>query len=206
MKSSPLIRAAVFVGSLAVLAGSLALPAPAAGEKVRFDDPAGDAIGGGALDILAASVEMKPMAPKATPSIVVTWELAAPPQATAATYSFEGELEGCGKFSAAFRQGTVYNVVFGEALGLGISTHQFYVDCGSPPTETGSTATFVDLMTRVDGNTIQMWTAVANLPKEARSGKVIGLRAFTQISEPVTGIFGNSALGDEATTSKTFSY
>lgn len=193
-----------------LMAGASATPSTAAGERVRFDDPAGDAIGGDSLDILAASVEVKPMAPRSTPSVVVTWELAAPPQPTAATYAFEGELEGCGKFSAAFRQGTVYNIVFGDTLGFGISTHQFYVGCGSPPDETGSTATFVDLMIRVDGNTIEMWTPLANLPEEARSGTVTGLRAYTQLSEPVTGIIGNGSLGlppnDEATTERSFTY
>lgn len=190
----------------------LALGTPAQAAGVRFVDDAGDALDTRAsMDIVAASIEIKPMAPRNTPSVVVTLELAGPPEPTGASYEFAGDLASCGGFGAALRQGTAYNVVFGDIAGLGISTHQMWVECGSPPTDTGSTWTFVDLMTSVTGNTITMWSAVANFPKEfAADGEMTGLRAFTQVADPAVGIIGNAYVGatphDEAATDQTWDY
>lgn len=201
--------AAVVVLSLVTMAGA---PVRSADSSLRFEDAQGDSLDTRAsMDLLAASIEMKPMAPRNTPSLVVTWELAAAPEPTGVSYEFNGELPGCGVFSAAFRPGTAYNIVFGETLGMGISTHQMYVGCGSPPSDTGSTATFVDLMTSVKGNTVTMWTALSALPKEALAeGEMSQLRAFTQMAEPATGIFGNGSLGlepnDEATTDQVWNF
>ena len=164
------------------------------------------------MDIVAASIEIKPMAPRNTPSLVVTWELAGPPESTGATYDFSAEVDGCGTLTAAYRAGTAYNIVFGEVAGMGISTHQMFVGCGSPPDDaTGSTSTLVEHTISTKGNTISMWTSLAGLPKDfPRTGEMSELRAFSQFAEPVTGIFGNGSLGlepnDEATTDLVWSY
>ncbi|HUR49341.1 MAG TPA: hypothetical protein VMY88_07445 [Acidimicrobiales bacterium] len=198
------------LSALALLA--VGSPTRAATPGIRFEDPVGDSIDTRAsMDIVAVSVGIKPMAPRNTPSLVVTWELSAPPESTGAAYEFYGETEACGSFHAAYRAGTAYNIVFGEVAGLGISTHQVSVDCGSPPDETGSTTTFVQLMTAVKDNTVTMWTPISGLPKQfPRSGQMTDLRAFSQFADPVTGILGNGALGleanDEATTEKVWSY
>lgn len=197
--------------ALVVVLGASGLPARSA-DTVKFTDPAGDALDGRAsMDIVSAEIGIKPLPPRATPSLYVTLELAAPAEPTGAAYEFVGEIAGCGGFGAAARQGTAYNIVFGEALGLGISTHQMRFACGEPPDETGDTSTFVDLMTEFKDNKVTMWTAVNNIPKEARAtGVMTGLRAFTQVVEPATGIVGNGSLGlephDEATTAKPWKF
>lgn len=164
------------------------------------------------MDIVAASIEIKPMAPRNTPSLVVTWELSAPPESTGAAYEFSAEVAGCGTLTAAYRAGTAYNIAFGDVAGLGISTHQMFVGCGSPPDETtGSTSTLVDHMIAVKGNSVSMWTALPGLPKDfPRSGEMSSLRAFSQFADPVTGIIGNGSLGlepnDDVTTDKVWAY
>ena len=201
----------VILSVLSLLA--VGTPGRAATSGVRFEDPAGDSLDTRAsMDLLAASVEIKPMAPRNTPSLVVTWDLAGPPESTGAAYEFTGETESCGSFNAAYRAGTAYNIVFGDTLGMGISTHQMSVGCGSPPDDTtGSTTTFVEFMVQAKGNTLTMWTPLSGLPKDfPRSGEMTGLRAFSQLAEPGTGIIGNGSLGlepnDEATTDKVWTY
>lgn len=203
--------AAVVLSVLVLLA--VGSPSRAATTGLRFEDAVGDSLDTRAsMDIVAASVEIKPMAPRNTPSLTVTWELAGPPEATGASYEFSGKTEKCGTFRAAYRAGTVYNIVFGDVAGLGISTHQVSVGCGSPPDDTtGSTTTFVEFRVAVKGNTVTMWTPISGLPKDfPRTGEMTDFQAFSQFADPVTGIIGNGSLGqepnDEAVTDKVWSY
>src|SRR5688500_12976211 len=79
MRSGRRGSAAVAVMSVLSLF-AIGAPTQAATAGLRFEDAAGDSLDTRAsMDIVAASIEIRPMAPRNTPSLVVSWELSAPP-------------------------------------------------------------------------------------------------------------------------------
>lgn len=155
------------------------------------------------MDIVSVTLEVKPMAPRKTESLVTTIELAAPPEAMLASYDFAATVPGCGYFNANYRPGALWAQQFGQV-------NQYFMECGSPEGAGTGTSTAVNASVEVDGNKVIIWAAVAAFPKEVRAaGELTEISASTQIAEPLMGIMGNATLQaptDEATTDKSWRF
>ena len=193
--------AALVFAALAILfAGSAQAATP-----LTYSDEPGDALDGRAsMDIVRVTHDLRQVNKSGPPSLVFEMELAAPPEAELASYYVMTEIEGCGRFYASFRPGSV---VFGTALG--IAPADFYHSCAD------ADGAILDGSFRVDGNILRWGLALDGLPKDQRAGITLSsLQAFTQIAEPATGIIGTGWLDgnhapakiDAATTDQTWSY
>ena len=197
--------AALVAAALALLFAGSAQAAP-----VKYSDEKGDAVDARAsMDIVSVTYDVRQVNKSGPPSLVIEMELAAPPENQFVSYETRAEASGCGFFEASFTPGTVF------VAGLDSAPGSFWIGCGSPPDETGSTATLMDAQFRIDGNVLRWSAAMDGIPKELRSGSTFSqLHAFTQIAEPVMGIDGTgNVLGedgplpiDTAATDKTWTY
>ena len=155
------------------------------------------------MDIVSVTLEVKPMVPRNTVSLVTTIELAAPPEAQAASYDMNATMPGCGYFNASYRPGTI-------GATQGSKVNQYFMACGSPDSAGTGTSTAVDARAEADGNKIVIWAAIDSFPKEVREiGQLESISAATQIAEPLFGIIGNAALAlpsDSAETDKTWKF
>lgn len=181
----------------------LGSPAKAAA-PMRFEDPAGDQLDvRSSMDIVGVALEIKPMAPRNTISMVTTIELAAPPETMMASYDFSATVPECGYFNANYRPGAIWAQQFGQV-------NQYFMECGSPEGTGTGTSTAVDARVEVDGNKVIIWAALSAFPKEVQAaGELTGIGASTQIAEPLMGIMGNATLQvptDEATTDKSWRF
>lgn len=165
--------------------------APAHAGPYTAKDDTGDSLDTRAsMDIVSVTYESKPMAPRDTPSLVITLELAGAPEAAGTSYDVHTEVEGCGYFQMTYAPGTIL-----QAAGIGGDT-SFFMECGSAPDSTGSTATLLDGSRRIDGNKITVWIPLGALPKELRGGGTMtDLLAYTQVADPIFGIIGNGSVG-----------
>ena len=192
--------AGLIVAALAVFcAGSVQ-----AGTELKYTDDAGDALDGRAsMDIVSVTHDIRQVNKTGPKSLVFEMELAAPPEMQLASYYVMTEIKDCGSFYASFRPGAV---VFSA---VGIAGADFYHSCAD------ADGAILDGQFRLDGKTLRWAVALDSLPKSQRTGTTLeGLRAFSQIAEPATGIIGTgwadgTALPlpiDEATTDKTWSF
>lgn len=156
-----------------------AAPAP------QVKDAKGDALASqSALDIVSVqySTTGKRAGRKYTPdTLVVKMTLAAAPKTSGGTYAYntDASVTGCGYFQ------TLYSP--GATLGDG----HFFMECGSPADETGSTATLIPTAAKVAGNTITWSIKLRTLPKQIKVGSTwSGFNAYTDITEPVFGLIG----------------
>ncbi len=182
------------ISALAVFCAAALLTvaaAPANAGPFNAKDDTGDSLDTRAsTDIISVTYEVKPMAPRDTPSLVVTLELAAPPEAALTSYDVHTQIEGCGYFQMTYAPGNLF-----QAAGIGGDT-SFFMECGSPADSTGSTATLLDGSRRIDGNKFTAWIPLGGLPKELRGGGTMTeLNAYTQFADPVFGIIGNGSVG-----------
>ena len=197
-----LVRTALVVlAALAVLsAGSVR-----AAESLTYSDDKGDALDGRAsMDIVSVTHDIRQINKGGPPSLVIEMELAAPPEAQLVSYEIRANVDGCGYFQASYTPGTAWTAAVGSAPA------SFFIECGSPPDSTGSTATLLDAQFRIDGNKLRWSGALDSIPKELRKNVTFtDINSFTQIAEPFMGINGTSDAGlpiDEASTSKAWSY
>ncbi|HUR50118.1 MAG TPA: hypothetical protein VMY88_11410 [Acidimicrobiales bacterium] len=194
-------NAALVFAALALLFAGSAQAAPAA-----YSDDAGDSLDTRpSMDIVGVSYDVRQVNKSGPPSLVVEMELAGPPEGQLASYETRAQVEGCGYFQTSYAPGTLF------VSALGSSPASFFMECGSAPDSTGSTATLLDAQFRIDGNKLRWAIAMDSIPKELRGGTTFSeLNAFTQIAEPVSGIFGTGSdlplPMDEAATDKTWSY
>lgn len=193
--------AAILVLSLVALVG----PPARAVEALRFEDPAGDQLDArGSMDLVSVTLEVKPMAPRNTLSMVTTFELSAPAEQLMVSYDMSSTIPGCGSFSASYRPGTLLATAAGSQL------NQYFMNCGFPETTGTGTAGSVPASAKLDGNKVIVWAAMSAFPKEIIEGaELTNISATTQVSEPVFGIIGNSAIlapTDEATTDKSWRF
>lgn len=196
-------RGSAAVALLSVLL-LLAVGTPArAAEPLRFSDAAGDQLDArGSMDVVSVSLEVKPMAPRNTMSLVTTIELAAPPESMMASYDLNATVPGCGYFSSNYRPGSIWAQQFGQV-------NQYFMECGSPEGTGTGTSTAVDARVVVEGNKVVIWAAVTAFPKEVlAAGELTDISASTQIADPLMGIMGNSLAvpTDEATTDKSWRF
>lgn len=192
--------AIIVLAVLSVLVGGM--PARAA-EPLHFEDAAGDQLDARAsMDIVAVALEVKPMAPRNTISLVTTIELAAPPETMAVSYDLAATVPGCGYFNANYRPGAIWASQFGQV-------NQYFMECGSPE-ETGTgTSTAVDARVEVKGSKVIIWAPMSAFPKEVQAaGELTEISAATQTTEPLMNIMGNSLVAptDEATTDKSWRF
>lgn len=165
------------VFALAVLL-LVAQPSQAAG--LSFEDPAGDALDGRqSMDIVKVGYDVRQVNRGGPPSLVIELTLAGAPETQLATYGIEGDAGPC-FIDAAYRPGTV----FATAIGSGAAA--FFIGCE------GGDSELIDAKSLIKDKVISLSIALDSLPKAARQAGVLeNLYAFTQTSEPVTGIFGN---------------
>jgi len=166
--------------ALLALAVLLLAAAPSQAAGLSFGDPAGDALDGRkSMDIVKVGYDVRQMNRGGPPSLVIELTLAGPPETQLASYGVEGDAGPC-FIDAGFRPGTV----FATAVGSGAAS--FFIGCEGEDPE------LVDAKSLIKGNMITLSIALDSLPKAARQAGVLeNLYAFTQTSEPVTGIFGN---------------
>ena len=192
--------AVVLLSVLSLLA--VGTPSRAA-EALRFEDPAGDQLDARAsMDIVAVALEVKPMAPRNTLSLVTTIELAAPPETAAVSYDLAATVPGCGYFNSNYRPGAIWAAQFGQV-------NQYFMECGSPEGTGTGTSTAVDARVVVEGNKVIIWAPLAAFPKEVlAAGELTDISASTQLAEPLMGILGNGVLvpTDEAETDKSWKF
>lgn len=203
------LRSAVLVfGAIALLLAGSAQAAPS-----TYADDQGDSVDARpSMDIVSVTYDVRQINKGGPPSLVIEMELAAPPESQLVSYETRAEASGCGHFDASYSPGTVF------VTGLDSAPGSFWIGCGSPPDETGSTATLLDAQFRiVDGKVLRWSLAMDSIPKELRNGSTFSdLHAFTQIAEPVLGIDGTGTSPvegqkgplpiDSASTDKTWTY
>lgn len=156
-----------------------AMPVRAA-SPLSFDDPAGDALDSRkSMDIVKVTYDVRQVNKSGPPSLVVELTLAGAPESQLATYSVDADAgEDCFVY-ASYRPGTVFTAATGFAAG------QFFIGCGDDQA-------FTAAKMLVKGNLITMSVAMDSLPKPIREkGELSGIYAYTQTSEPATGILGN---------------
>lgn len=197
------IRKAGFVfAALAILMAGSAH----ASQSLTYEDEAGDSLDGrSSLDIVSVTYDVRQVNKGGPPSLVVEMELAGPPDGQLVSYETRAEAEGCGYFWTSYAPGTVFTQALGSAPA------SYFMECGSPPDGTGSTATLIDAQFRIDGNTLRWSVALDSIAKELRSGSTFtSMEAYTQVAEPVFGIFGTGSdlplPIDEASTDGAWTY
>jgi hypothetical protein len=181
------LAAVVSVG----IAGA-ATAAPAGPNLLTFSDPAGDAVPTDAgNDILSVTVTTTGTTAKAdkkstyTPkALVVSMKLAAPPSAVPGTlYEVDSQTSGCGGLFLYFTPG--------------VDGSGGFVDCGSAPDATGSTATNFDVVPEVAGSVVSWTLPLAALPKEMPVGSSISsFAAFSTQTDPASGLVGPYLIND----------
>lgn len=199
-----------FVVLLSIAALAIGLAGSAQAAPITYADDSGDSVDARpSMDIVSVTYDVRQVNKSGPPSLVIEMELAAPPESQLVSYETRAEAAGCGHFDASFAPGTVFTAALDSAPA------SFWIGCGSPPDETGSTSTLLDAQFRIDGNVLRWSLAMDGIPKELRGGTTFSdLHAFTQIAEPVLGIDGSGyVLGapgplpiDTAATDKTWSY
>jgi hypothetical protein len=209
-----LIRPALVALSIVgvALATTASAGGPAAPNTLTFTDPAGDHVATDAgNDILSVTFTTTgttgPKGPGKgrgkgnlayTPkALVVTMKLAAPPSTVPGTlYEVDATTSGCGGLFLYFTPGA--------------EGSDGYVDCGSEPDETGSTATFFGVVPDVQGKVITWSIPLSMMPKEAGVGSSISeFAAYSTQADPALGLVGpyllTSALNyDNATSDATY--
>jgi hypothetical protein len=87
----------------------------------------------------------------------------------------------------------------GTAFAAVVGPGTVFMECGSAPDETGSTATLLTPKVTAVGDTITWFLPLKTLPKEIKAGSVItDFAAFTDVVEPVLGSLGTSELVPQA--------
>ena len=156
------------------------------------------------MDIISVSLEVKPMAPRNTMSMVTTFELSAPAEQMMVSYDLDATVPGCGYFTASYRPGTLLATAAGSQL------NQYFMECGFPEDDTTGTAGSVAASAKMDGNKVIVWAPMSAFPKEVmEGGELTQISATTQVSEPVFGIMGNATIfapTDEAVTDKSWRF
>ena len=190
-----------FVGLLFVVLSVLAAGSAQAAPALEFTDPPGDAVDGRASqDILSVSIDKRQVNKTGPQSLVFEMKLAAPPEAELATYGIRTVIPGCGYFQAQYRPG---GHVWAQ---LGSDTADFATECADP--------SLLPAKFRIAGNVLIWSIALDGLPKEARTGVLESIDAYSSISEPASGFIGTGDMDfgpgpltmDLATTDKTWSY
>ena len=178
-----------------------AMPVRAA-STVSFEDPAGDQLDPRpSMDILKASWSVTQATSAGRPRFVVEIELAAPPEPRLVNYSASGDAGGGCYFEVGYHPGTVFSTTGIEPTADFYGACPHWEEYEMRPTEA---------RLEITGSVITMSLPVDALhPDVGRSGAFTGLRATSEIAEPVTGVAGTwvgGAGADEATTGQTFRY
>jgi hypothetical protein len=184
------VRVALAAAGLAVVGMVGSSSAVTAPSKLSFTDAAGDALGTQkSYDITKVSFATKGVTTKKgkvvtykPKSLVVSMTIAGAFATTAgANYEVDADVSGCGYANFTYTPGSL------NAGGL-------FTECGSPPDQTGSTATLYDFPPTVSGSTVTWDIPLSALSPEFKKGAVLsGLSALATQNDPAFGIIGAGA-------------